>query len=88
MDKIGFFGIQLLAGDIMENNGEKRSKEEYNEHIEDPDSYTIHDILIPIPGCKVKVGKSVFLSLNLYLSSSFLKMRRKPGLMSCTVKMT
>ena len=40
------YGIKVLAGDLVnekkgdmvEKNGEKRSKEEYIEHIEDPDS--------------------------------------------------
>ena len=61
--RIRTYGIKVLVGDLVnkkkgdmvEENGEQRSKEEYIEHVEDPDSYTIHDILIPIPGCKVKV---------------------------------
>ena len=47
--------VNQKTGDIVEENGEQRSKEEYIEHVEVPGNYTIHDILIPIPGCKVKV---------------------------------
>ena len=44
--RIRTYGIKVLAGDLVnekkgdmvEKNGEKRSKEEYIEHIEDPDS--------------------------------------------------
>ena len=66
-DRIRTYGIKVLAvdlvnkkkGDMVEENDEQRSKEEYIEHVEDPDSYTIHDILMPIPGCKVKVCPQV-----------------------------
>jgi hypothetical protein len=55
------YDIKVLAGDLVnkkkedmvEENGEQRSKEEFIEYVEDPDSCTIHDILIPISGCKV-----------------------------------
>ena len=66
--RISTYGVKVLVGDLVnkkkgdmvEENSEQRSKEDYIEHVDDPDSYTIHDILVPIPGCKVKVCSLAF----------------------------
>ena len=60
--RIRTFGLKVLKGDLVyrkkedleEKDGEQRSKEDMIEHVEEPENYTIHDILMPIPGCKVK----------------------------------
>jgi len=61
--RIRTYGTRVIKGDLVYKrkedmddleNGEQRSKEEFVEHVEDPDKFTIHDVLIPIPGCKVK----------------------------------
>ena len=68
--RIRTYGTRVIKGDLVYKrkedmddlkNGEQRSKEEFVEHVEDPDKFTIHDVLIPIPGCKVKVN---FISLQ------------------------
>ena len=71
--RIRTYGIKVLAGDLVnkkkgdmvEENDEQRFKEEYFEHVEDPDSYTIHDIIIPILGFKVMLCSSVVILSNL-----------------------
>eukprot|EP00092_Neocalanus_flemingeri_P008480 GFUD01009137.1.p1 GENE.GFUD01009137.1~~GFUD01009137.1.p1 ORF type:complete len:626 (-),score=148.89 GFUD01009137.1:126-2003(-) len=61
--RIRTFGTRVIKGDLVyrrkeemesEESDKQRPKEDYIEHVEDPDKYTIHDVLIPIPGCKVK----------------------------------
>ena len=71
--RIRAYGMKVLVGDLVkkkdgdtvEENGEQRSKEEFIEHVEDPDSYTIHDIIIPILGFKVMLCSSVVILSNL-----------------------
>ena len=71
--RIRTYGIKVLAGDLVnkkkgdmvEENGEQRSKEEFIEYVEDPDSCTIHDILTSISGCKVKVFHAVLFIVKL-----------------------
>merc|ERR1719369_2628800 len=54
--------MTVLPGDLVlkkwenmeESDGEQVSKEEFIERIEEPENFTIHDVLIPIPGCRVK----------------------------------
>ena len=54
----------MLPGDLVlrkkenteENIGEQLSKEDQIERVEVPENFTIHDVLVPIPGCKVKAS--------------------------------
>ena len=51
--RIRTYGMKVLKGDLVnkkkgdmvEETGEQRSKEDNIEHVGNPDSYTIHDIL-------------------------------------------
>jgi len=60
--RIRKYGMTVLPGDLVlkkrenmeESDGEQVSKEEFIERIEEPENFTIHDVLIPIPGCRVK----------------------------------
>jgi len=60
--RIKTHGMIVIKGDLVykkkedmkEDNGEQISKEEYIEYVEDPSKYSVADVLIPIPGCKVK----------------------------------
>merc|ERR1719318_131679 len=60
--RIRKYGTAVLAGDLVwkskddmgDNDSEQRSKEELIDYVADAEAHTIHDILIPIPGCKVK----------------------------------
>ena len=61
--RIRKYGLAVLVGDLVLkkqgnlelSDGDQVPKEEYIEHIQEPENFTIHDVLIPIPGCKVKV---------------------------------
>ena len=56
--------MAVLPGDLVlrkkenteENIGEQLSKEDQIERVEVPENFTIHDVLVPIPGCKVKAS--------------------------------
>jgi len=60
--RIRKYGLAVLVGDLVLkkqgnlelSDGDQVPKEEYIEHIQEPENFTIHDVLIPIPGCKVK----------------------------------
>jgi len=60
--RIKKYGMTVLPGDLVlrkkenmeENIGEQLSKEDQIERVEVPENFTIHDVLVPIPGCKVK----------------------------------
>jgi len=57
-------GMAVLKGDLVYTDTptsvpsvegtQEASKEDQVEFVEDPEKYSIHDVLIPIPGCKVK----------------------------------
>lgn len=56
--RIETYGQKVLVGDLVFKKdadvGESSSKEEQVEEVVKPEDWTIHDVLIPIPGCKVK----------------------------------
>jgi len=60
--RIKTHGTKVIKGDLVYkkkedmqvDNDEQISKEEYIEFVEDPSKHTINEVLIPIPGCKVK----------------------------------
>ena len=47
--------VRKKISESEETNSETISKEDLIELVADPTYYTIHDVLIPIPGYKVKV---------------------------------
>ena len=63
--RIKQYGMQVLKGDLVYKKdvpqpaeGEATSKEDLVEEVVEPKDWNIHDILIPIPGCKVKWPKN------------------------------
>ena len=55
--RIETHGQKVLVGDLVFKKGAVamgESKEEQVEEVVNPEDWTIHDVLIPIPGCKVK----------------------------------
>ena len=59
--RIRTHGLKVLKGDLVQKKdvddkmvGDQPSKEEFIEHVENPEEYEIHEVLVPIPGCKVK----------------------------------
>ena len=91
--------MAVLPGDLVlrkkenteENIGEQLSKEDQIERVEVPENFTFHDVLVPIPGCKVKASnKRLRIYLNViagFSSNSFQKMIAKFGLRSCWKRM-